>query len=172
MTTESARPLAIGLVLASLVAIGTSEPAAWLLVAIAGFVALVLAWSAVDDGSVAAPVVTLLVTALLFAFTQDGLAIGPLLGAVLALVVGDVLWASQAIGDQGRAVVRTVDVARQVATTVLAGAGAIVVVLVASRLPDARAWSSAAIVGLVVLAAVIHRRRTSIAAVPLPPPRL
>ena len=170
MSTAVARPLAIGLVLASLVAIGTAESGAWMLVAIAGFIALVLAWSAADDGSVAAPVVTLLVTALLFVFTQGGLAIGPLLGAVLALVVGDVLWASQAIGDQGRAVIRTVDLGRQVATTALTGGAAITVVVVASRLPDARVWSSAAIVGLIVLAAVIHRRRTTMAAVPLPPP--
>lgn len=170
MNRRTARPAAIGLVLTALVAIGTAEPSAWLLLAIAGFVALALTWSAATDGSVAAPVVTLLVTALLFVFTQDGLAIGPLIGVVLALVIGDVLWASQAEDDRGRAVVRAVDVTRTVTTTAAASVAAIVIVVVASRLPDARAWSSSAIVVLIGLAAVVQRRRTTMTSVPLPPP--
>ncbi len=170
MSVSVLRPLIIAAVLLSLIATATAEPAAWLLVAIAGFIALVLARSALSDGSIAAPVVTLLVTAVLFMFTADGLAVGPLIGAVLALVTGELLWAGQAVGDQGRAVVRPVDALTAAMSTAVVTSGVIVVVLGAARLPDQRIWSAAAIVGLVVLAGAVRRRRITMAPIPLPPP--
>ena len=164
------RPLVFATVLISLIATATAEPAGWVLVAIAGFIALVLAWSALSDGSVAAPVVTLLVISVLFMFATDDLAVGPLIGAVFALVTGELLWATQAVGDQGRAVVRPVDAVSAAVSTALVGFGAIIVVVVAARLPDQRVWSAAAIVGLVALAVAVQRRRTTMETVPLPPP--
>lgn len=170
MSVSAMRPLIIATTLMSLVATATAEPAAWLLVAIAGFVALVLAWSALAEGSIAAPVVTLLVIAMLFMFTSDGLAVGPLIGSVLALVTGELLWAAQAVGDQGRAVVRPVDALGAATSTVVVAGGAIIVVIVAARLPDQRIWSAAAIIGLVALASAVQRRRMTMEPVPLPPP--
>ena len=171
MNVSVMRPLVFVTMMISLVATATAEPAAWILIAISGFIALVLGWSALTDGSVAAPVVTLLVTAVLFTFPSDNLAIGPLIGAVFALVTGDLLWAAQAVGDQGRAVVRPVDAFGSALTTAGVSTGAIVVVLFAARLPDRRIWSAAAIVGLVILAGAVQRRRRTMVPVPLPPPR-
>ena len=172
MSVSTMRPMIIATTLMSLIATATAEPAAWMLIAIAGFIALVLAWSALSEGSIAAPVVTLLVTAVLFMFTTDDLAVGPLIGAVLALVTGELLWAAQAVSDQGRAVVRPVDALAAAVSTAGVAVGAIVVVLVAARLPDQRIWSAAAIIGLVALAGAVQRRRVTMESVPLPPPRL
>ncbi len=171
MTGGVARMVAVGAVLLSLVATGSAEPTAWPLVAIAGFVAIVLTWTAFTNGSVAAPVVTLLAVAVLFSFVESSIAVGPLAGCVFALVAGEAIWAVQALGDQGAAVVRPVDPTRSMATTGLTASGVIIVVMAVSRLPDRRIWSIAALVALVGLAALTQRRRSTLEVVPLPPPR-
>lgn len=171
MIVSAMRPLIVATVLISLIATATADPNSWIVVVFAGVVALALAWSALSDGSVAAPVVTLLVVAVLFMFTTDDVAVGPLVGAIFALVTGELLWATQAVGDQGRAIIRPVDAVRSAVSTAVVAVGAIVVVMVAARLPDRRIWSAAAIVGLVSLAVAVQRRRTTMEPVPLPPPR-
>ncbi len=171
MTNISGRLLALVAVTLSLLATWSAEPSAWPLLAIAGFVAFALAWAAFANGSVAAPVVTLLVLALLFVFADGPISVGPLIGSALALVAGETIWSVQALGDQGPAVVRPIAVARSALTTAVTASVAIVVVLWAARLPDQRLWSVAAVGALVALAALTQRRRRTLDHVPLAPPR-
>lgn len=164
------RSVAVGLALLSLVATLLAEPAAWPLVAIAGILALALVWVGADNGSIVAAPVTLMVIAMLFAFAQEGVAFGPLAACVLALVVGDVLADVRSERDRGPASIRTADLLTSALTTAGIATGAIVVVMLVALVPAHRTLTLAAVVALVSLAVMVHRRRSAMPHAPLPPP--
>lgn len=164
------RPLAVGLTIASLVATLLAEPQAWPLVAVAGILAVALAWVGGDNGSVVAAPVTLIVVAMLFVFTRDGVAVGPLAGCVLALVVGDVLASVRSERDRGPASIRTADLVVAALTTAAIATGAIVVVMLVALVPAHRTLTLSAVVALAGLATLVNRRRSAMPHTPLPPP--
>ncbi len=153
MTIATARALTLTLCVLSLVATTVAEPAAWPLTSVAGLVALVLTWTAFGDGSVAAPVVVLIGVATPFMFGDGGVAVGPLAACVLALAAGELLWGLRATADQGTAVVRRVGRTQAAVSSVGVASVAVVVIMLASLLPNHRLWSLAAVVAIVGLAA-------------------
>ena len=167
---RNARWLALGLTVASLAATLLAEIQAWPLVLIAGMLALALTWVGAERGSIVAAPITLLALAMLFAFAQDGLAIGPLAACVLALVLADVLAAMRSEDDRGPASIRTADLVERALRTAAVATGAIVVVMLVALVPAHRTLTLAAVVALVGLAALVTRRRTTMPHAPLPPP--
>lgn len=160
MTRLVGRTLALALALCSLLASSTTlAGGGWAFVVLVGLITGPLVWAAADEASVAAPAVTLVMASVPCMLTSDGIAPGPLVGALLGLVVSDVLAATRTVASRRPTVVRARPVALDVAASTVIAAGAMAAVLVMSIVPQQRALVIAAMVALTTVAAVVWRRR-------------
>ena len=160
-------------VLLFLLALGApllDAPSLWPLVALGGAVSGLLLWGALGHESITSPVVGLVITTLPSMYAADRPAVGALAGVVLALALGEHLAACRhaRYGTPGQPA-RTASAA-SVGLHGAAALGAMVLTMVATALPQARAWSAMAVVAIGLLAVALQRRRASMPEVPLPPP--
>jgi hypothetical protein len=145
-------------------------PALWPLSALGASVTGLTLWGALGHESVAAPVVGLIVTALPMMYAADRPAVGSLAAVVLALALGEHLATSRHSASVTPGTAR-----RWVgpAATLLHGGvalAAVVVAMMLTALPEARAESLTAIAALGIAAFALQRRRARMADVPLPAP--
>ncbi len=161
---------AVGLFLLSLLLPLLEHVEMWPISAVGGVISGLLLWGALRDESIAGPVVGLVLTATVGMFVGDGPAVGSLGGVVVAIVLGEHLATTQhsryATPGNAAAVIGF----GSAALHGVVAAAAAALTMVATLLPEARVWSVAALVALVVVAVTVQRRRTAIAAQPLPPP--
>lgn len=134
----------------------------WPIVSVGGVVSGLLLWGALRDESIAGPVVGLVLTNLAGMFVGDGPALGPLAGVALAVALGEHLSMMQhsRYATPGHAV--RWSGSGPVAAHGVVAALAMAATIGAARLPGGRAWSVAVIAALVLVGAVVGRRRSSL----------
>lgn len=162
--------IAVGLGLLAVVLPLLDDLELWPIVAVGGVISALLLWGALRDESVAGPVVGLVVTAAIVMMVTDRPTIGALASVVVAIVLGEHLAGAQhtRYATPGNAIA-TVGIGSALLHGATATAAASLTML-ATLLPQARAWSAAALVALGVIAVAVQQRRSAMASQPLPPP--
>jgi hypothetical protein len=144
--------------------------ALWPVNAIGAALAGCMLWPALADEPIAGPVVVLVLLSLPPMWVSDRLAVGSLVGATLAIVLGEHLSAARASRYSTPGAADPALATRPPLAHGAAAATAIAISLAVTALPEARWLSLAAIAALAVVAAALHHRRVAVPEVELPPP--
>lgn len=144
----------------------------WPIISVGGVVSGLLLWGALRDESVAGPVIGLVLTNLTGMFVGDTPHVGPLVGVVAAIALGEHLAVMQHTRYATPGHAARWSGSGSVALHAVVAAIAIALASALALLPELRVWSATAVVALGLVAVAVQRRRADVRAAPLPSPEL